>query len=188
MSKWGSMYLSTKALTLWCTRFLPFISYNNGLLLRIMSQINPFYILLLLVIVFDQSKQSENIPVICIKWSEIVSLMDMNITLCCGPFSRRNTKEFGKLGCQNHRVLEAEFDGVFCGSLKHRNSESNMIVEDQITIQRKSRTLLVTGIRVFQVIFCLRISVLVMLVLRRKSDCRRNQHHWNETSWSLLKQ
>lgn len=59
--------------------FLPLVSYNNGLLFRIMSWINPFYFLLLLVMGFEQSKQSENIPVICIKWSEIVSLMDMTI-------------------------------------------------------------------------------------------------------------
>lgn len=118
--------------------FLSLVSYNNGLLLRIMSQINPFYFLLFLVMGFDQSKQSENIPVICSKWSEIVSLMDMTIHyLCCGPFSRRNMKAFGQLGCQNHRVLEAEFDGEFCGSLKDRNSESIMIVENQIKIHRK---------------------------------------------------
>ena len=79
--------------------------------------------------------------------------MDMAITLCRGPYSRRNMKAFGKLGCRNHRVLEADFDGVFCGSLKDRNSESNMIVKDQIIIQRKSRTLLETILRVFKVIF-----------------------------------
>lgn len=47
--------------------FLPLVSYNNGLLLRIMSQINHSYFLWLLVMVFDQSKKSENIPLICIK-------------------------------------------------------------------------------------------------------------------------